>query len=297
MHDDQQRWGAWLLDQDEMWISADGDRIPLADMTPAHRRNVTRWLLVHDTLMRHDWETYEDLHPGAGTAAWLEAMPLLRRLRDLEPGAMRQADIVAEVGALGDAWRCCDVHARTWAKHVGGRFPPAWASQVKRAPAPGPVRPESLMLIDFGPQNETGWIVFPPATWRTRESWPPLTAHTDRGIRALLGWNDHLGAHIALSVDDVEEWTHRLAGVALRRVFAHEGYEIYALITADGTELLRPFQTVSNEPWSRRALNDGQAIVHLTDRLGVPGAEWTIKERVTIAQGPAWFLRIGQEER
>lgn len=95
-----------LLEQDQIWRTSDGYTLPLEDLSPAHRRSVLAMLEARagadygawvDELIADGYRDEELAALGVSTAsvetgshepdwvaAWFEAQPLVRRLRQLE---------------------------------------------------------------------------------------------------------------------------------------------------------------------------------------------------------------------
>ncbi|MDC7120278.1 hypothetical protein OMK64_01860 [Cellulomonas fimi] len=94
-----------LLGQDRVWEDSQGRVRLLRAMTPRQRRAVVRHLIEHATELyrRSSAERREQIRRSGGrdsvldhpaiVLGWLEAQPLLRELRRLQPDAPRFADI------------------------------------------------------------------------------------------------------------------------------------------------------------------------------------------------------------
>ena len=95
-----------MLEQDRVWVTQDGRRLPVEQMQRSHRRNVLAMLERKLPELYRDWlgefldegVTYAelaqlgwvDLDPGTGryrptgATTWFERQPLVRRLRRLQ---------------------------------------------------------------------------------------------------------------------------------------------------------------------------------------------------------------------
>ncbi|HSA50659.1 MAG TPA: hypothetical protein VLH10_11200 [Yinghuangia sp.] len=66
----------WLLDQDEVWVAADGRTYLIAEMPPAYCGNAAAWLQRHAAEIRRYAEPQRRVDP----LAWIDAKPLTRAL-------------------------------------------------------------------------------------------------------------------------------------------------------------------------------------------------------------------------
>jgi hypothetical protein len=92
-----------LLDQNKVWVSADGRVTPLEEMNVRHRRNLILWLVKNAHSIKFRYELYLTSGPGpSGEMAcdayeqgmqalmdipddiWINETKLMRRLRKLE---------------------------------------------------------------------------------------------------------------------------------------------------------------------------------------------------------------------
>ncbi|MCF2530238.1 hypothetical protein [Yinghuangia soli] len=66
----------WLLDQDELWVAADGSTFLIAEMPPPYCANVAAWLQRNAALIRRYAAPQRRVDP----LAWIDATPLMRAL-------------------------------------------------------------------------------------------------------------------------------------------------------------------------------------------------------------------------
>ncbi|MEU8135406.1 hypothetical protein [Streptodolium elevatio] len=68
----------WLLDQDRVWVAADGSTIAIAEMPPAYCGNAAAWLQRHASLIRR----YAAPRRRTDALTWIDSTPLMRALME-----------------------------------------------------------------------------------------------------------------------------------------------------------------------------------------------------------------------